>query len=349
MRARVLRWAWWLLGLGLAGAAQAGAPAVPAAAPTQREILRPAHLRSGPALYHAVLESLPEGAEVDVLQDGQRWLEVRTASGLVGWVSARAFLAAPAPSGYGALLGKPGLPGVSAPVVTMASRALAPEGPDGLAAVGLELALSAGAPTAAEVERLAPPSGPACRQDEEPAGDPAREAGERRLGLLLGARWLDGARLVTEPAAARYLGALGLRVAERSSRFDLGWSFALVADPRPRAVGLPGGLVLLSTGLVAGLPDEVALAAALGREIARVCLGQGADELSARLAGPPPVPAARALDEAARVLLAPRGPAEDAAAAALGSRWAACAGFSPGPASADGRARFQSFLGRLPR
>jgi hypothetical protein len=365
-----------LLWLGLADAALAGVPggpgtaapggpgaAAPAAAPSaapvvardsvQRELLRPSPLRSGPALYHAVLESLDEGTTVSVLQDGQRWLKVRTAAGQEGWLSARAFLAVAPPSGYGALLGKPGLPGVSSPVVTMASRALVPEGPDSLASLALELALSAGTPSAAEVERLASATGLAsgaalaCLASEAPAGDPAREAGERRLGLLLGARWLGQARLVTEPAVARYLGALGQALAGHSSRFDLGWSFALVEDERPRAVGLPGGLVLLSTGLVACLPDEAALARALGAEVARVCLGQGADELAARLEGPPPVPAAQALSIAAEVLLAPRTEGERTAAAALGARWAACAGFTPEAASAGSRARFLAFTRSL--
>ncbi len=338
-----------LLGVGAPG--QAAGPA--AGPPPQRALLRPAPLRVGPALYHAVLEDLPEGLEVSVLLDGQRWVRVRTDAGREGWLSARAFLAPPPPSGYGALLGKPGLPGVSAPVVTMASRALAPEGPDALAAWMLELGLEAGVPAAADVERFEAP------QEEDarcapaagwPEDHPGGQAGERRLGLLLGVRWLGGARLLTAPAAARYLGALGLAVAGRSPRYDLGWSFGLVEDPAPRAVGLPGGLVLVSTGLVRGLPDEAALAALLGREIARVCRAEGAGALATRLAGPPPVPAERALDEAARVLLGPPPPSEGAAVADLGARWAACAGLGPERgATPAARARFLAFLEALPR
>lgn len=326
--------------LALALPARAGPPVE--AAP--REALRTVQLRVGPALYHAVLESLPAGARLTVLQDGQRWVKVRTVEGREGWVSARAFLVPPEPGGYGALLGKPGLAGVSEPVVTMAARSLLPSGPEELAARLLAASLAPLAVTVEEAARfqaeLSPDDLAEGCQDKGPGHDFA--PGELRLGLLLAARTLGPARVRMQGAATRLVNQVGLALAARSSRWDLDWRFALLDDPAPRAVGLPGGLVLVTTGLLGALEDERALAVALGRAIARVCLAQGAGRLAGLLDAASPS-AVRGVELAAEVLLGPPTPEEERAAGALGARLADCAGFTPARAASPGaRVHFQA-------
>lgn len=73
----------------------------------------------------------------------------------------------------------------------------------------------------------------------------------------------------------RYVSRVGTLVALQSERPSLPYSFAVVQNPDPTALALPGGFVLVSTGLLRELHSESELAAILGHEISHVAQKHG--------------------------------------------------------------------------
>lgn len=67
-----------------------------------------------------------------------------------------------------------------------------------------------------------------------------------------------------------YVDRVGQRVAKRSHRPELNYSFKVVNDSSPNAFALPGGFIAVSRGLLINLEDEAQLAAVLGHEIGHV-------------------------------------------------------------------------------
>jgi predicted Zn-dependent protease len=76
------------------------------------------------------------------------------------------------------------------------------------------------------------------------------------------------------------LQALGERLAAKSKRPELKYTFVLVDSPRINAVAVPGGRIFVNRGMVAFCENEAELAAVLGHEIAHVALRQGARTFS---------------------------------------------------------------------
>ncbi len=68
----------------------------------------------------------------------------------------------------------------------------------------------------------------------------------------------------------QYVSEIGLRMAARSHRPDLPWSFAVVDSPAVNAFAIPGGYIYLTRGILAFLGDEADLAGVLGHEIGHV-------------------------------------------------------------------------------
>ena len=67
-----------------------------------------------------------------------------------------------------------------------------------------------------------------------------------------------------------YVDRVGKRVAARSHRPELNYSFKVVNDSSPNAFALPGGFVAISRGLLVNLENEAQLAAVLGHEVGHV-------------------------------------------------------------------------------
>ncbi|MEC9408521.1 MAG: M48 family metalloprotease [Pseudomonadota bacterium] len=91
------------------------------------------------------------------------------------------------------------------------------------------------------------------------------ELGERAAAHLLGAY-----PPVEDTRRQRYINLVGRWVAQQSQRPGLPWRFALIDDPAINALAVPGGIVLLSTGLWDLLETEAELAAVLAHEIAHI-------------------------------------------------------------------------------
>lgn len=71
-------------------------------------------------------------------------------------------------------------------------------------------------------------------------------------------------------APVRYLNVLGRKLADRSERPNLTWTFAVIDSPEVNAFSTPGGLVLVTRGLLQQVKNEAQLAGVLAHEIGHV-------------------------------------------------------------------------------
>ncbi len=77
-----------------------------------------------------------------------------------------------------------------------------------------------------------------------------------------------------------YVNALGQRLAAKSERPSLPWSFKVVDDPAVNAFALPGGYIYVTRGLMAHLRSEAELAGVMGHEIGHVTGRHSASQMS---------------------------------------------------------------------
>jgi len=68
----------------------------------------------------------------------------------------------------------------------------------------------------------------------------------------------------------RYIQQFGARIAAKSERPNLPWTFRVVDDPAVNAFAIPGGFVYVTRGLLAHLTNEAELASVVGHEIGHV-------------------------------------------------------------------------------
>lgn len=99
---------------------------------------------------------------------------------------------------------------------------------------------------------------PAAPNDEEAVGNAA-------AAVLLGA-----APVLAKPALQQYINLVGASIASLSERPQLLWRFAVTDDPAVNAFAAPGGVVLVTRGLLQLLDSEDELAAVLAHEIGHV-------------------------------------------------------------------------------
>lgn len=87
---------------------------------------------------------------------------------------------------------------------------------------------------------------------------------------------------VNEPQLA-LVREVGERLAAVSERPQLAWEFTLVEADEAEAVALPGGKVLVYSGMLPVAEDTAGLAAVLGHEIAHVLARHGAERMTQRM------------------------------------------------------------------
>jgi predicted Zn-dependent protease len=76
--------------------------------------------------------------------------------------------------------------------------------------------------------------------------------------------------LYDSPDLQRYIQDLGSRIAAKSERPNLPWTFRVVDDPAVNAFALPGGYIYVTRGILAHVTDEAQLAGVVGHEIGHV-------------------------------------------------------------------------------
>lgn len=95
---------------------------------------------------------------------------------------------------------------------------------------------------------------------------------EIALGDALAASILGASPLDPDANLQRYVNRVGKWLALHSDRPDLPWSFGVIDTDTINAFAMPGGDILVSSGLVKRLTSESELAGVLGHEIAHVVL-----------------------------------------------------------------------------
>lgn len=96
------------------------------------------------------------------------------------------------------------------------------------------------------------------------------EADEIAVGKEIAAKTLGSYRLLRDEKLQRYLNVVGLWVALRSERPDLPWRFAAVESDQINAFAVPGGAVLVTSGMLKLLANEAELACVIGHEVGHV-------------------------------------------------------------------------------
>jgi beta-barrel assembly-enhancing protease len=93
---------------------------------------------------------------------------------------------------------------------------------------------------------------------------------EIALGEAVTAGFLGAAPLHPDPGLQRYVNRVGKWLAYHSDRRDLPWAFGVIDTETINAFAMPGGYVIVSSGLVKRLATESELAGVLAHEIAHV-------------------------------------------------------------------------------
>ena len=95
-------------------------------------------------------------------------------------------------------------------------------------------------------------------------------AEERRIGAEQAAEVARTIGLVDDPRLGTYVQEVGRRLAARSPRRDVTYTFAVVDMAEPNAFSLPGGEIFVSRGLLVLATSEDELSGVLGHEIGHV-------------------------------------------------------------------------------
>src|SRR6266446_5537685 len=95
-------------------------------------------------------------------------------------------------------------------------------------------------------------------------------AEERRIGAEQAAEVARTIGLVDDPKLGTYVQEVGRRLAARSPRRDVTYTFAVVDMAEPNAFALPGGEIFVSRGLLVLAISEDELSGVLGHEIGHV-------------------------------------------------------------------------------
>jgi beta-barrel assembly-enhancing protease len=93
---------------------------------------------------------------------------------------------------------------------------------------------------------------------------------EIALGEGIASSFLGASALHPDASLQRYVNRVGRWVASQTERPDLPWTFGVIDAETINAFALPGGIVLISHGLLKRLNSESELAGVLAHEIAHV-------------------------------------------------------------------------------
>lgn len=93
---------------------------------------------------------------------------------------------------------------------------------------------------------------------------------EIQMGRAVGETLLGARPLLKDPGLQRYVNEVGAWVASRSERADLPWRFAVNDSEHVNAFAAPGGLVIVTKGMMSLLQNEAELAGVLGHEVGHV-------------------------------------------------------------------------------
>jgi predicted Zn-dependent protease len=105
---------------------------------------------------------------------------------------------------------------------------------------------------------------------EQPSRKEFSQEDEIQLGDALTASFLGASPLSKDENLQRYVNRVGKWVALHSARPDLPWTFSVIDTETINAFAMPGGSIVVSSGLIKRLSSESELAGVLAHEIAHV-------------------------------------------------------------------------------
>jgi predicted Zn-dependent protease len=166
------------------------------------------------------------------------------------------------------------------------------------------------------------------------------EAQEISIGRELDAQVRQEMGLYEDDALQRYVQELGMRLAQRSERPNLPWSFAIVDSPAVNAFALPGGFIYITRGILPYLDNEAQLVGVLGHEIGHVTARHSAQQYTRGMGAslgvlvgsifvPQVRPFADLAETGAGILFLKFGRDDELQADALGAQYAAGGGWDP--------------------
>ena len=106
---------------------------------------------------------------------------------------------------------------------------------------------------------------------------------ELSLGEAAYKKTLKESKLSQDQATTAMVRRVGERIAKAANRPDFQWEFNLVEDKTPNAFCLPGGKVVVYTGILPFTKDETGLAVVVGHEVAHALARHGAERMSTSL------------------------------------------------------------------
>jgi predicted Zn-dependent protease len=104
----------------------------------------------------------------------------------------------------------------------------------------------------------------------QPSAKEFSQEDEIALGEAATASFLGASPLHPDASLQRYVNRVGKWVALHSDRTDLPWTFSVIDTETINAFALPGGSIIVSSGLLKRLGSESELAGVLAHEIAHV-------------------------------------------------------------------------------
>jgi len=96
------------------------------------------------------------------------------------------------------------------------------------------------------------------------------EQQEVAIGRDIAASTLGAYPLIRDEKLQRTLNNVGLWVALQSTRPDLPWRFAAVESPAINAFAAPGGIVMITRGMLNAVSNEAELACVIGHEVGHI-------------------------------------------------------------------------------
>jgi predicted Zn-dependent protease len=108
------------------------------------------------------------------------------------------------------------------------------------------------------------------QQQASPMNKEFSQEDEIGLGDAATASFLGAAPLHPDASLQRYVNRVGKWIALHSDRADLPWTFSVIDTETINAFALPGGSIIISSGLLKRLASESELAGVLAHEIAHV-------------------------------------------------------------------------------
>lgn len=106
------------------------------------------------------------------------------------------------------------------------------------------------------------------------------ESQEIALGMQEAQRTAAQIGSYQDSAWQAYVSNLGKRLAAKSERPQLPWTFTVVDDPQVNAFALPGGFIFITRGILTHMGSEAELAGVLGHEIGHVTARHSATQMS---------------------------------------------------------------------